>query len=89
MSEHREFFRKKINSPAYLLEPTGELIFQVRDLSLDGIQGFFEFPPNCEVGDLRQVRIPDLEFKRHATVMWIEPEQEGGCLIGFFFGNPP
>ncbi|MGZ8218596.1 PilZ domain-containing protein [Methylomagnum sp.] len=88
MSEHREFFRKKLNAPAYLFEPTGEILFHVRDLSLDGFQGHFEFAPDCEVGDLRHVRIPELEIKRAATVMWIEPEEEGGYLVGFFFSKP-
>jgi hypothetical protein len=52
MSENREFFRKKVSAPAFLVQASGEVEFQIRDLSLDGFQGQFDSVPDVKEGSL-------------------------------------
>jgi hypothetical protein len=85
MSENREFFRKKVSAPAFLVQASGEVEFQIRDLSLDGFQGQFDSVPDLKEGSLVYIRLPALELERKASVVRITPCAEGGAQIGFLF----
>lgn len=87
MSEHREFYRKKISSPGFLIRPSGETPFRIRDLSIDGFQAHFDHDPQLETHSLVHVRLPDLNLEGHATVMRIALEPQGGCIVGFLLGE--
>jgi hypothetical protein len=85
MIEHREFYRKKVTTPGFLIQPSGEVEFRVKDLSLDGFQGHFDSVPAVKEGSLVSIRLPTLELHRRATVVRITPDPQGGAQIGFFF----
>lgn len=86
MNEHREFYRKKVSSPGFLTQPSGELEFQIKDLSIDGFQAHFEQAPPLETDSLVHIRLPALNVEGNATVIRIVLEPEGGCTVGFLFG---
>jgi hypothetical protein len=85
MSENREFYRTKMNSPGFLIEPSGEVQFKVRDLSLKGFLAHFDNAPSCEEGTMARVRLPALDMERSAMVIRIKAEKEGGYKVGFLF----
>ena len=92
MSEHREFFRKRVKSSGLVLLPTRNVPFQVRDLSVEGFQAHFEDMPPFEAGDEVSVRLPDLRLQGLVKAVRIDPERaegasEGakGYQVGFLF----
>lgn len=87
MTEHREFYRKKVSSPGFLILPSGELQFQIRDLSIDGFQAHFEQRPPVETDALVHIRLPGLNLEGNATVIRVLTESDGGCSLGFLFGE--
>lgn len=88
MTEHREFYRKRLTSPGFLIQPSGEVEFQVKDLSLDGFQGHFDSIPVVEEGAPVRIRLPALELERSAMVVRITPDPRGGAQVGFLFLEP-
>ncbi len=85
MTEHREFFRKKTKSTGYLLQASGEVQFQVRDISVEGFQAHFDKLPPFGTDQEVRVRLPTMNLQGSAKVVRIEPEGDKGFLVGFIF----
>ena len=87
MTEHREFYRKKVSSPGFLVQPSGDLLFQIKDLSIDGFQAHFDEPPPLQIDSFVHVRLPSLNIEGNALAVRITPEPDGGYSVGFLFGK--
>ena len=85
MNEHRGFFRKKTRSSGVVLLEMGEIQFQVRDLSVEGFQAFFERVPPFGLGDVVKIRLPSLLLEGCARAMRIDKEEGKGFQVGFMF----
>lgn len=91
MNDHREFYRKKLSSLGFILKPSGEVAFQLRDVSVDGFQGYFDQVPPLTKGDMVRVRLPSLHLEANATVIRIVQDDHHsthiGYRVGFLFGE--
>ena len=89
MNEHREFYRKKLESTGCLILPSGEIPFRLRDLSIDGFQAHFDHvPSSVSTKSVVRIRLPSLDLEKIATVMRIASDPVGGYSVGFLFGKP-
>lgn len=87
MTEHREFYRKKVSAPGFLIQSSGELQFQIKDVSIDGFQAHFDEVPPLREDSLVHVRLPALNIEGNATAIRIVAEPDGGYSVGFLFGE--
>jgi hypothetical protein len=85
MTEQREFFRKKTKATGSVLLDSGEVQFQVRDISVEGLQAHFDQPPPFVAGDTVQIRLPSLQLEGKVKAVRITRESGKGYQVGFLF----
>jgi hypothetical protein len=83
MSERRHFYRKRLTTAGYLVLSDAEYQFSLLDLSLRGMQAWFETEPPLQTDQVVGIRLPDQGINGVVSVIWIKPEPEGGYVVGF------